>query len=368
MANRTALRITLSMVAVLLTYLSFTSSPTEGDFRCSRFRCNELSSNLKGADSLDLPHKVLVENELDSKPRGHKEDVKEETRRQAPKPPPLTPDQVWDNSVGRGCKLVAYMEMTSQEIRQTVEWEPESCWQIYPASDNLDAYGWTSSEMSNEFAKAGLETLLDQLEIKGDPAGVSLRHLTGGTDPDGLHYSGTNGKYDNFYYADQGMIIALNNWSPAKTCTTYKDYIFDKNRALPRLAQWSDLVFLTYQDLALRLPPIDPADSSKLTPLRYVIRNGVVNKDTQLVIDRALEKSGQGPAGNFADKRPIGMDSEAGKALLGTPNGDGVSWLLVQHKSRMGGRRVKDVTVFLPEGGGAGKACLLFRIVGEGDE
>jgi hypothetical protein len=59
------------------------------------------------------------------------------------------------------------------------------------------------------------------------------------------------------------------------------------------------------------------------------------------------------------------MDSEQGKAILGTPNGAGVAWLLIQRKRELGHATVKDVTVFCAhyEGMSAGDCpSLLLRI------
>jgi len=59
------------------------------------------------------------------------------------------------------------------------------------------------------------------------------------------------------------------------------------------------------------------------------------------------------------------MDSEEGKAILGTPNGAGVAWLLIQRKQELGHRTIKDVTVFwaeYEENNPGDCPSLLFRI------
>jgi hypothetical protein len=40
------------------------------------------------------------------------------------------------------------------------------------------------------------------------------------------------------------------------------------------------------------------------------------------------------------------IESEEGKAILGTPNGAGTAWLLIQRKRELGRRRIEKVTVF----------------------
>lgn len=40
---------------------------------------------------------------------------------------------------------------------------------------------------------------------------------------------------------------------------------------------------------------------------------------------------------------------EEGMAILGTPNGAGTAWLLIQRKRELGHRRIKKVTIFYAE-------------------
>jgi hypothetical protein len=43
------------------------------------------------------------------------------------------------------------------------------------------------------------------------------------------------------------------------------------------------------------------------------------------------------------------MECEEGRAILGTPNGAGTAWLLIQHKKQLGDRRIEKVTIFYAE-------------------
>jgi len=43
------------------------------------------------------------------------------------------------------------------------------------------------------------------------------------------------------------------------------------------------------------------------------------------------------------------MDSEEGKAILGTPNGAGTAWLLIQRGRELRHRKIEKVTVFYAE-------------------
>jgi hypothetical protein len=44
------------------------------------------------------------------------------------------------------------------------------------------------------------------------------------------------------------------------------------------------------------------------------------------------------------------MESEEGKALLASPNGAGMAWLLIMHKGVLGRKTVGKVIVFADEG------------------
>jgi hypothetical protein len=40
------------------------------------------------------------------------------------------------------------------------------------------------------------------------------------------------------------------------------------------------------------------------------------------------------------------IESEEGRAILGTPNGSGVAWMLIQHSKALGERAIEKVTIF----------------------
>jgi hypothetical protein len=78
-----------------------------------------------------------------------------------------------------------------------------------------------------------------------------------------------------------------------------------------------------------------------ISELNYVFRIEITNADTIKVIQRIL-------GGAF---RPwpgvsVPMTNEAGLAMLGTPNGRGVAWLLATHKEQFGKKTIESVTVW----------------------
>lgn len=45
------------------------------------------------------------------------------------------------------------------------------------------------------------------------------------------------------------------------------------------------------------------------------------------------------------------MDSDAGKVLLGSPNGRGVAWFLLQHKKAFGLKTIEKAVIFRQDDG-----------------
>ncbi|MCJ1447658.1 MAG: hypothetical protein MMC23_008169 [Stictis urceolatum] len=86
------------------------------------------------------------------------------------------------------------------------------------------------------------------------------------------------------------------------------------------------------------------------TKLRYVIRNNIVNGDAVALIDEAL-----GKAGSYMQPWPgkeLSIFTMEGRTLLGTPNGYGVGFMLMDHWLVLGHLKVKSVTAFINDAGG----------------
>ena len=91
--------------------------------------------------------------------------------------------------------------------------------------------------------------------------------------------------------------------------------------------------------------------------LNWVIRSDVRNPTTNSIANSAFDDHEiieEWPGTTFK------MDTEVGKALLGSPNGYGVAWLLANHIVAMGSKTVDQVTVFTNDDG---KMSLAFHVV-----
>lgn len=93
--------------------------------------------------------------------------------------------------------------------------------------------------------------------------------------------------------------------------------------------------------------------------IRYYIVNAITNSATGPIIQSALESADAAPLKKWPG-HSFGMDTDEGKALLGTPVGVGIAYLLAQHKAQLGIKTVSKVDVFEPDEGG--NPSLAFHI------
>lgn len=180
------------------------------------------------------------------------------------------------------------------------------------------------------------------------------------------------------YNPDHRVIVSMDSRSPAHATNPPHE----PGRII---SHWSDITFLTWQHLY--------GGDSKARDLKYIIRGPVLTDITELVIERVVQpdeqsdheigehdegdhhKSDHGMTGH--DKRgdskddedvdmseatessggPVPVDEWPGHtfepgspefvALLGTPHGNGVGLLLIQHKAELGATRaVKSIRVW----------------------
>jgi hypothetical protein len=166
----------------------------------------------------------------------------------------------------------------------------------------------------------------------------------------------TDAQFINQINRTNGFLVAFENHGPAYM-------IGNSGKAVPDLKHWSDIAWLQWTD-----PTATAAAGSG--ELKYVLRNAIENKDTLNIIDRILggyreEKNKENmwvpnwPGIDFA------ADSMRAQALLGTPNGHGVVWLLIEHRGKklLGHKTVDKVTLFFTDNDERGnQPSLLFHL------
>ncbi|TGO32690.1 hypothetical protein BHYA_0296g00130 [Botrytis hyacinthi] len=129
-----------------------------------------------------------------------------------------------------------------------------------------------------------------------------------------------------------GVIVAYDSVSP------YKVELFKhiKSPIIPGLSRWSDITYLQWAEVC-------KFHGTRVCNLNYIIQHHIANQTILDVIKEVLNKRGESLAPSVC---VVSMkDSNGhGAALLGTPNGKGVAWLLAQHKEAF-----KDLTIISVE-------------------
>jgi hypothetical protein len=126
-----------------------------------------------------------------------------------------------------------------------------------------------------------------------------------------------------------GLLIADSNFGPEYCLRLQGRY---PGTPVPQLRQWSDITYLPRMDAR----DLHPVSSLKASNLRYVLRLNIINDHTLAVIQHILESLKWFNANSLWPGVEFGMNTEEGKALLGTLNGSGVGFPLAQHKEVLG--------------------------------
>ncbi|KAK3711897.1 hypothetical protein LTR37_009415 [Vermiconidia calcicola] len=247
---------------------------------------------------------------------------------------------------------------------------PPSCVHQSPWTDfaALDAYGWSLKHprrvnvaelydpaIVNMYSELELSTALeDNLVINWVHSKVSPPY--GKSRPntnDQRRYPISQGRYQNHY--NPGAILAKFNFSPEYKGKSQIPPV--RGEDLIPLRQWSDVTFLQWQDYC-------NDDPEQMRELRAVLRQDVINPVTKDIAFKVLAKNGK-ELSPWGEGLQLGKDTDGTRAMIATPNGQGIVWFLAQHKRQLGRLEVTGVTVFCNEKlgfGGVKSLNILFRI------
>ena len=154
---------------------------------------------------------------------------------------------------------------------------------------------------------------------------------------------------------EDGVIISLASYGPVHMGSKQKP----KVTVVPKLKAYSDITFLQWHGLAegmqkdmthlsINTPPNIPHVFRTHTLTEYIFRTPVENANTEALIQKALSNVKKEldlwPGVDFE------MSTDEGKAILGSPNGAGCAYLLLQHKAQLGVKTISKVTVFQDDG------------------
>ncbi|KAL8939357.1 MAG: hypothetical protein Q9216_003396 [Gyalolechia sp. 2 TL-2023] len=144
-------------------------------------------------------------------------------------------------------------------------------------------------------------------------------------------------RYEQYYLPAKGAIVVSDVVSPATALK--RRYKMDYNRPppsnqeindrhVPPLNRWSDITWILWNE------------KHGGGNLRYICHDLVSNPESEAVMDDIFVKAGRGDDVPDFPGLVFGMDSDEGKALLGTANGVGAARLLIDRADVLGPREL----------------------------
>ncbi|KAF2727802.1 hypothetical protein EJ04DRAFT_570066 [Polyplosphaeria fusca] len=267
-------------------------------------------------------------------------------------------DDEWNSLHCKGERLYAAMGASDEDAPKALNWDGKSTarsdFMNFPAE--FTKWGFDVRDNGNEAVGASSQGLVKALEGLGlstktaDWKSYSVDHgMCGDECPDGKQINGrtyycTQAEYQIAINSVKNTLIIFDENSPfhaVKTeCRNYNtpdsDIEFDispTSKDLPALKRTSDIIWGVWKQFA---------GGNKLD---QIIVHNIVNGATQNALRRANKQVGV--TLEYWDKGhnfPTG--TEEFNALLGTPIGNGIAWLLIQHKEALGRSVVKGIKTF----------------------
>ncbi|KAH7410129.1 hypothetical protein DE146DRAFT_751841 [Phaeosphaeria sp. MPI-PUGE-AT-0046c] len=162
-------------------------------------------------------------------------------------------------------------------------------------------------------------------------------------------YKVTNAKFELAVNAQDGMITFIDVQGPKSEAKRLWGNANPSTADLPALRALSDITWgLWNRDCA--------SQQKSLNGISKILSVNIINDDTEAIVDEALSKLVMPPGQQRPDDVPpwpgitFDTSSEAGVAILGSPNGATVGFFLAQHKQQLGNKYVPRITAFMSEG------------------
>ncbi|KAJ5556385.1 hypothetical protein N7494_000300 [Penicillium frequentans] len=145
-------------------------------------------------------------------------------------------------------------------------------------------------------------------------------------------------QYKCWYNVAGGLIIVDFAWSPSFIVGENEnedwwpeDVTLDTVEALT-VSKLSDVIYIEWASQA----------SSNVATLQYVIQLNVVNADSRLVMNTAMQNLNK----DWSEPEVFKQGSTEFNALLGSPNGNPQAWLLINHKEDLGVKTVFSIMLW----------------------
>jgi hypothetical protein len=207
---------------------------------------------------------------------------------------------------------------------------------------DLKSNGWdsTTSKLDDKATLGSLNTIFSDAKLSFDdetPEHTVWEHARS-SDISGKTHPATHAKYDALY--SKHAIAVLGVSSPASTLQK------DEKELLPPLKALSDVLWLQWADWS-------NAKKNDIKDLRFIVVYQATNSYTTRIVGQIFNNQTppKYPGKNFES------DSKELRALLASPHGQVIVWLLSQHKSELGTKTVKSVQIWNEQ-----QPCILFEI------
>ncbi|KAL8957495.1 MAG: hypothetical protein Q9193_005250 [Seirophora villosa] len=137
--------------------------------------------------------------------------------------------------------------------------------------------------------------------------------------------------YEVYYVPKWNAMISSDARSPAYQVRLNHDFKISNdnvNKLIPPLNRQSDVMWAVWKT-------ISPSPNN----LRYIGRSGIINDDTKGIMDEIFRK---GPTGKPTPWPGLtfGIDTEEAQALLATPNGLAIAYILIDRAKQLGRRKI----------------------------
>nr|OQO29341.1 hypothetical protein B0A51_06921 [Rachicladosporium sp. CCFEE 5018] len=154
--------------------------------------------------------------------------------------------------------------------------------------------------------------------------------------------------YNNVMNVQDGIILACENFSPRFKVTGSADGKVPDDRPLPKLSQWSDVVYLIWESIT---------DQHNRSGLKHIFRENIVDQESCAV--GKIGARSKGIASGVMKSYPglkfmrskNSAEQDAFEALVGSPNVNGIAWLFIQHAEALGHKTIESITVWDPTPG-----------------
>ncbi|KAH7091636.1 hypothetical protein FB567DRAFT_436058 [Paraphoma chrysanthemicola] len=272
--------------------------------------------------------------------------------------------EAWEKAVCRGGKL--HMAMCSDSTKAATFLQPVNSPWDGDLINELEKWGYSDNSEFIEEDDCNFDSedqplgrAFDELDIDPEPSerdgpnhcfelihadGPKVKRLPNNQMPkpvdqryevDGNEYRITGAYFSMGINAKDGIVYFRSRESPASAAAELwgvGDPKLIDTKALPALRASSDIAWGLW----------NRENSGNLKGVRKFLSVNVINEDGQAIITKAL--------GGFPEPWP-GKDfsptTDAGKALLGSPNGIAAGFFLAQHKTQLGGNKyISKITVF----------------------